>query len=230
MKTAASNTSAKPGFLSKLKGYFLSGILVSAPLILTAYLVLWVVRIIDDLVRPLMPESFAHMYGYFPGYGLIVTLAGATLLGALMKGFLGRYFMQVSEGVLSQVPFVRSIYATIKQVSQAVLDKESSSFKEVGLIEYPHTGIWTMCFITGTTKGEIQEKLSEEVVNVFIPTTPNPTSGILVFIPREKIKILDISVEAAIKMIVSLGVITPPYKKPKDGDFASNLIPSQKRK
>lgn len=227
MKIAAPNTVHTPGFFSKLKSYFLSGLLVSTPLLLTVYLVLWVVRFIDDMVRPLMPDSFGHLYGYFPGYGLIVTLVGATALGALMKGFLGHYFMKASEGVLSQVPFVRSIYATIKQVSQAVLDKESSSFKEVGLIQYPRTGIWTICFITGTTKGEIQEKSSSEVVNVFIPTTPNPTSGILVFVPKKEIKILDMSVEAAIKMVVSLGVITPSYKK-KEGD--AKLSPSQKKK
>ena len=228
MKTAVNKPTPQPGFLSKLKSYFLSGLLVSTPLLLTAYLVVWMVRVVDDMVRPLMPNSFAHLYGYFPGYGLIVTLAGATMVGALMKGFLGPYLMKISEGALSQVPFVRSIYATIKQVSQAVLDKESSSFREVGLIQYPRAGIWTLCFITGTTKGEIQEKSSEEVLNVFIPTTPNPTSGILLFVPKQDIKILDMSVEAGIKMVVSLGVITPPYKKTKE--LESSLNSAQKKK
>jgi uncharacterized membrane protein len=215
MTPVVNNSQPPQSFLSRLKRYFFSGLLVSTPLLLTIYLVVWAVRIIDDMVRPLIPDSLAVTYGYFPGYGLIVTLVGATLLGALMKGFLGRYFMKVSEGVLSRMPFVRGIYATIKQVSQAVLDKESSSFREVGLIEYPRAGIWTLCFITGTTKGEIQEKSSQEVLNVFIPTTPNPTSGLLLFIPKKEVKILDMSVEAGIKMVVSAGVITPSYKKPE---------------
>lgn len=200
-----------PGFFSKLKGYFLSGLLVSTPLLLTIYLVVWVVKVVDDLVRPLIPEAFALTYGYFPGYGLIVTLVGATVLGALMKGFLGRYFLKVSEGVLSHMPFVRSIYSTIKQVSQAVFDKESSSFREVGLIEYPRTGIWTVCFVTGPTKGEIQDKSKHDILNVFIPTTPNPTSGFLLFVPQKEVLILDMSVEEGLKMVMSAGVITPPY-------------------
>lgn len=228
MKTVVNKLTPQPGFLSKLKSYFLSGLLVSAPVLLTLYLVIWMIRVVDDMVRPLMPNSFAHLYGYFPGYGLIVTLVGATLMGALMKGFLGHYFMKISEGVLSQVPFVRSIYATIKQVSQAVLDKESSSFREVGLIQYPRTGIWTLCFITGTTKGEIQDKSPEEVLNVFIPTTPNPTSGILLFVPKQDIKILDMSVEAGIKMVVSLGVITPSYKKAKELESPPNSARKKK--
>lgn len=210
MTPAANNPS--PGLFSKLKSYFLSGLLISTPLLLTVYLVVWVVGIIDDLVRPLIPDAWAVTYGYFPGYGLIVTLLGATLIGALMRGILGHYFMKVSERILSHMPFVRGIYGTIKQVSQAVFDSESSSFREVALIQYPRAGMWTLCFITGTTKGEIQEKSSEEVVNVFIPTTPNPTSGFLLFVPKKEVKILKMSVEDGIKMVVSAGVITPPYK------------------
>ena len=222
MKTAATNTLPQPSLLSKLKSYFLSGLLVSTPILLTIYLVAWVVRIIDDMVRPIMPDSLSHLYGYFPGYAMIVTLVGATLVGALMKGFLGRYFMNLSEKIVSHMPIVRNIYATLKQVSQAVLDKESSSFRDVGLIEYPRRGIWTLCFVTGVTKGEIQEKSSDEVVNVFIPTTPNPTSGILLFVPKKEVKILEMSVETGIKMVMSMGVITPPYRKPKEADKSSN--------
>ena len=196
-------------FLSKIKGYFLGGLLVSTPILLTVYLVVWVVRIVDDMVRPLFPETFTSEYGYFPGYGLLATLIGATLIGAFVKGVLGRYFMSLGEKAVSHMPIIRGIYGTIKQVSQAVLDKDSSSFREVGLIEYPRTGIWTICFITGTTTGEIQKKLSEEVLNVFIPTTPNPTSGFLLFVSRKEVKILDMSVESGIKMVVSAGVITP---------------------
>ena len=216
-----------PSFFSKLKSYFLSGLLISTPLLLTIYLVVWVVGIIDDLVRPLIPDSLTLTYGYFPGYGLIATLIGATLLGALMRGILGHYFMKASERVLSHMPFVRGIYGTIKQVSQAVFDTESSSFREVGLVQYPRLGVWTICFITGATKGEIQEKSSEEVLNVFIPTTPNPTSGFLLFVPKKEVKILQMSVEDGIKMVVSAGVITPPYKVK---EVEKSPTPSRKKK
>lgn len=196
-------------FVTRLKNYFISGILVSTPILLTIYLVLWLVNAVDNIVRPLVPESITLEYGYFPGYGLISTVIAVTLFGAFVRGFLGRYLVRMGEAIVDRMPIVRSIYTTIKQVAQALLDKESSSFRQVGLIEYPREGIWTICFITGTTLGEVQDKTNHEIVNVFIPTTPNPTSGFLLFVPKKDIKILDMTVDQGIKMAVSAGVITP---------------------
>ena len=226
----AKNHNTGPGFLSKLKGYFLSGILVSTPILLTIYLVVWIVRVIDDMVRPLVPDSLALEYGYFPGYGLIATLVGATVIGAFVKGFFGRYFISLGEKIVSHMPVIRSIYATIKQISQAVLDKKSSSFREVGLIEYPRAGIWTVCFITGSATGEIQEKTSKEVLNVFVPTTPNPTSGFLLFVPKKDIKILDMSVESGIKMVVSAGVISPKTPQSEGNSKEKKELKAEKKK
>ncbi|MDC0349331.1 DUF502 domain-containing protein [Alphaproteobacteria bacterium] len=220
----------KPGLLSKLKGYFLSGILVSTPILLTIYLVVWVVRVIDDMVRPLVPDSLALEYGYFPGYGLIATLVGATVIGAFVKGFFGRYFISLGEKIVSHMPVIRGIYATIKQISQAVLDKKSSSFREVGLIEYPRTGVWTVCFITGRSTGEVQEKTSKEVLNVFVPTTPNPTSGFLLFVPKKDIKILNMSVESGIKVVVSAGVIAPKPSQKEESDKEEKELKVEKKK
>ena len=201
-------------FLSKLKTYFISGILVSTPILLTIYLVLWLVNTVDNFVRPWIPEQIASTYGYFPGYGLVVTVIVVTFFGAFVRGFLGRYLVRIGEAIVERMPIIRSIYTTIKQIAQALLDKESSSFREVGLIEYPRSGIWTICFITGTTIGEVQDKTKHEMVNVFIPTTPNPTSGFLLFVPKQDIKILHMTVDEGIKMAVSAGVITPKYKGP----------------
>ena len=200
-------------FLARIKNYFISGLVVCTPILLTVYLVLWLVNSVDNMVRPLVPESITHKYGYFPGYGLVATIVAFTVFGAFVRGFLGRYLMRMGEKIVDHMPVIRGIYTTTKQISQALLDKESSSFREVGLIEYPRPGIWTICFVTGTTKGEIQVKTGPELVNVFIPTTPNPTSGFLLFVPRKDIRTLDMTVDEGIKMVVSAGVITPLQKK-----------------
>lgn len=200
---------------TRLKNFFISGILVSTPILLTIYLVWWLVKAMDNIVRPLVPDEIATQYGYFPGYGLVVTLLAVTLFGAFVRGFLGRYIVRVGESIVDRMPVIRGLYTTIKQISQALFDKESSSFREVGLIEYPRKGIWAVCFITGTAVGEIQTQTKEEVVNVFIPTTPNPTSGFLLFVPRKDIHILKMSVDDGIKLVISAGVIAPAKKKGK---------------
>ncbi len=200
-------------FFTRLKGYFISGILVSTPILLTIYLVHWLINTVDNAVRPLVPEHITVAYGYFPGYGLLATIIVVTLFGAFVRGFLGRYLVRIGESMVERMPIIRSIYTTIKQIAQALLDKESSSFREVGLVEYPRQGIWTICFITGKTLGEVQEKTKHEILNVFIPTTPNPTSGFLLFVPKKDVKILDMTVDEGIKMAVSAGVITPKVKE-----------------
>ncbi len=197
---------------SRLRRHFFSGLLFLTPIILTLYLIVWFIGITDNLVRPFFPAEWLFIDKYVPGYGLIILLIGATAIGFMAKGFWGRYFMRRSDHLLSKMPIVRGLYTTIKQLSQAVLDKDSSSFKEVGLIEYPRKGIWSLCFITGRTEGEVKQALSEPVVNVFIPTTPNPTSGFLLFVPKKDIQVLKMSVEEGLKMVISAGVITPQIK------------------
>jgi len=201
--------------LSRVQRYFFSGLLLLTPLILTLYLVVWFIDMTDSLVRPLFPSEWVFFHQYIPGYGLVILLVGSTLVGFLAKGFLGRYFIRHSEKLLEKMPIVRGLYSTIKQLSQAVLDKESSSFKEVGLIEYPRKSTWCLCFVTGQTEGEVKGCFKEPMVNVFIPTTPNPTSGFLVFVPKKDIEILQMSVEEGLKMVISTGVITPKEKQLK---------------
>ena len=203
------------GFWGKVRSYFLAGVLVTAPIALTLYFVWVVVNFVDNLVKPLIPEQYAlkHYLPFdIPGLGLIIVGVGLTIIGALAAGFLGRLVIRVGERVVEKMPIVRSIYSAIKQIFETVLSRDSMTFRQVVLVEYPRTGIWALGFVTGTTKGEVQEDTADEVINVFVPTTPNPTSGFLIFMPRQDIQILDMSVEDGIKMVVSAGIITPKHK------------------
>ncbi len=205
---------------TKLRKYFISGVLVTTPILVTVYLVWWIVTTIDTKVKHILPREI-QLSNYLPfevpGVGMVVVFFGLTLIGALAKGFLGRYLLKFGENILGRMPVVRGIYGATKQIAQAVLEQNSNSFKDVGMIEYPRKGIWSLCFITGGTQGEVQTKTDNDVVNVFVPTTPNPTSGFLLFIPRKEIIILDMTVEEGIKMVVSAGIVTPKHKK-KNGN------------
>ncbi|MGB1548340.1 MAG: DUF502 domain-containing protein [Alphaproteobacteria bacterium] len=136
-----------------------------------------------------------------------------TLIGALTAGFFGRFIVKYGERVLARMPVVRSIYGALKQIFEAVLTHSSTAFRKVVLIEYPRRGTWVLGFITGETKGEIQNLTKETVINVFLPTTPNPTSGFLLFVPAEDVYELTMTVEEGIKMVVSGGIVTPPDRR-----------------
>ena len=138
-----------------------------------------------------------------------------TAIGAIAAGFLGRCLIGLGERILNRMPVVRSIYGASKQILETVLSTQSDAFREVVLVEYPRKGLWVLGFVTGATKGEVKDMISEQTVNVFIPTTPNPTSGFLLFCPNKDITYLDMSVEDAVKLVVSGGIVTPPYKKDK---------------
>lgn len=200
-------------FFLRLRSYLLSGIVVVAPVAITLYIIWWMMDTIDRMVEAMLPREVDTITFLFtiPGFGFFVALAILILIGALARGVVGTFFIRKGEQVLHKLPVVRSIYAGIKQVFEAFLGSNSMSFREVGLIEYPRRGIWSLCFITGATQGEVQERTSDSVVNVFLPTTPNPTSGFLLFLPKEDIIILDMKVEQGLKMVISAGIVTPPY-------------------
>lgn len=196
--------------LVKLRNYFISGLLFSLPLMLSVYVLTWIVTTVDEWIQPLIP--FGAMFNLpftIPGIGIVIVILLFIIIGALTKGFLGKVITGYSEQIFSKMPIVRSVYSATKQISEAVLQSQSQAFREVGLIEYPRAGMWVLCFTTGATTGEIRRKGGKELVNVFVPTTPNPTSGFLLFVPAEDIIPLTMSVEAGIKMVVSAGMITP---------------------
>lgn len=200
-----------------LRGYFLAGILVTAPIGITFYFAWLIVAWVDSKVTPLLPPLYnpeTYLPFSIPGLGLLIVIAVLTLIGALTAGILGRFWVRTVERLLGRMPVIRSVYGAIKQIFETVLSNKSEAFREVVLFEYPRRGSWAIGFITGKTEGEVQDSTEDEVVNVFLPTTPNPTSGYLLFLPKRELVILSMTVEEGIKMVVSGGIVTPPDRRP----------------
>ncbi len=204
------------GLMARLRAYFLAGVLVTAPIAITVYLVWLFIDIVDRQVTPLIPDRYNPEQWGVPGMGLVIVVVFLTLVGAMTAGLLGRSLVRLSESLLARMPIIRTVYGATKQVFETVLAQQSNAFREAALIEYPRRGAWCICFITGKTSGEVQHVTAEEVINVFVPTTPNPTSGFLLFVPRREVHVLEMSVEDAIKMVVSGGIITPPWPAPAE--------------
>lgn len=203
----------RPGFTARLRAYFLAGVLITAPMSITFYLAWLFISFVDSRVRPLIPPVYnpeSYLPFGIPGIGVIIAIITLTLIGATTAGYVGRLFLRMSEQVLARMPVIRSIYGATKQIFETVLANQSQAFREVVLVEYPRRGIWAIGFITGTTEGEVQELTEDEVINVFLPTTPNPTSGFLLFVPRRDLVYLSMTIEEGIKMVVSGGIVTPP--------------------
>ncbi|MDA0662514.1 MAG: DUF502 domain-containing protein [Proteobacteria bacterium] len=210
------------GILSKIRGYFFAGILVTMPLTVTLALAWWLVGAVDNHIVPLIPYGYnpdaylKEVLGIgvgLPGLGVLILLVFITLIGALTAGFLGRIVVSFGEQILSRMPVIRTVYSAIKQIIETVFKDQSNAFRHAVLVEYPRRGVWTIGFLTGTTEGEVQNLILEDVVNVYIPTTPNPTSGFLLYVPREDIQMLHMSVEEAVKMVISIGLVVPPDRR-----------------
>jgi uncharacterized membrane protein len=201
--------------LGRLRAYFFAGILITAPAAITFYTAWLLITWIDGWVASLMPDRYATFLPMsVPGLGLIVLIAFLILVGMFTAGFLGRLVVRVSENLLARMPVVRSIYGAVKQIFETVLAQQSNAFRQVVLVEYPRRGIWAIGFVSGSTRGEVQNLTKEDCVNVFLPTTPNPTSGFLLFVPRQDLVVLEMTVEEGIKMVVSGGIVTPPDRRP----------------
>lgn len=201
-----------PGLFRRLRNYFIAGMLVTAPIAITLFVTLWFLNLIDSRVRDLL--SFNDPYEThhaIPGFGIIVAVFFFIGVGWLTRNYLGQMLLRVSESVLAKMPIVRTIYAALKQIIDTVMTTKNRAFRDVVMLEYPRKGIYCLGFLTGTTAGEVEKLTAEDTINVFLPTTPNPTSGFLLFVPKKDVKILDMTVEEGIKMIVSAGIITPEY-------------------
>ena len=217
--TAAEETApkVKPRLMARLRAYFFAGVLITAPLSITIYLAALFIGFVDRQVTPLIPVHYnpeSYLPFSIPGLGLVLVIVTMILIGALTAGFLGRYFVQLSERLLARMPVVRNLYSTTKQILETVLAQKSTAFRQAVLVEYPRRGIWAIAFITGRTEGEVQNLTEETVINIFLPTTPNPTSGFLLFVPKKELVPLTMSVEEAIKMVISGGIVTPPDRRP----------------
>ncbi|MEQ8736343.1 MAG: DUF502 domain-containing protein [Rhodospirillaceae bacterium] len=204
------------GPAARLRNYFLTGILVTAPLVITFYAAYVVVSFIDNTVTGLLPDTYnpnTYLPFSVPGVGLIVLFTTLVVIGFLTANFLGRLLIKWGEMLLERMPVIRNVYSAIKQIFETILKSQSTAFRDVVLVEYPRKGLWCIGFVSGTTKGEVQNLTADEMVNVFLPTTPNPTSGFLLFVPRKDMTKLHMTVEEGIKMVVSGGIITPPDKR-----------------
>jgi len=200
--------------VARLRNYLLAGIIVTAPISITFFIVWQVVDFFDETASSLIPERYnpgTYLPFSMPGLGFLFVLALITLVGWFTASLLGRSMMRFGERILHRMPVVRSIYGTLKQIFETVLANSSRSFREVVLIEYPRRGLWAIAFVTGPTKGEVAEAMNEtDLVNVFLPTTPNPTSGFLLFVPRRDLVHLGMTIEEGMKMVISGGIVTPP--------------------
>ncbi len=209
----------RPGLFSSLRASFLTGIVVIAPVWLTIWLIWSVVGWIDSAVLPLIPQQFQpeeYVGINLHGVGVIIFLIFTIIVGWIAKGILGRSLIQLAEGIVDRMPVVRSVYSGIKQISETVFAQTERSFEKACLIQYPRRGIWAIGFVSTTARGEVSNRAetSGELLSVFVPTTPNPTSGFLLFFPAEDVILLDMSIEDAAKLVISAGLVYPNEKDP----------------
>jgi uncharacterized membrane protein len=203
---------------ARLRNYFLTGLVVAGPIAITVYAVKWVVTSIDDWVKPLVPSLYNpdnYLPFQIPGMGVIFSIIGLTLFGALAANLIGRTIVSYSELMVGRMPVVRNIYRGLKQIFETVLTQKGGTFKQVALIEFPGPGLWSVVFVAADARGEIQEKLGkdgEQMVGVFLPTVP-PTTGYVVYMPKKNLVVLDMSVEDAAKLLLSAGLVMPEYQR-----------------
>jgi uncharacterized membrane protein len=208
------------GLASRIRNYFLTGLVVAGPVAVTLYLIWWFVTWVDNLVRPIIPAPYrpeTYVPIKVPGFGLIIAFIALTLLGFLTANLVGSRLVSFGESLLSRVPIVRPIYRTTKQIFETLFSSSQSSFRRVGLVEFPAPGMWSLVFLTQPPSSVIAEHLPQtEHVSAFLPCTPNPTTGFFFYVPRDDVIDLDITVEQAMSLLISAGIIQPgeePHNK-----------------
>ncbi|MEM7544465.1 MAG: DUF502 domain-containing protein [Pseudomonadota bacterium] len=213
----------------RIRGNFLAGIVLVGPVALTIYLAWAVITFIDDAVVPWVPTQYNPNYifeTYVPGFGVVVFVVFTTIVGWLTKNFFGRQIVRLGESWVSRMPIVRSVYNALKQIAETILSQSKSSFKKACLIEYPRKDLWAIAFVSTETKGEIANLVGNGgMISVFLPTTPNPTSGFLLFVPVKDVVMLDMTVEEAAKLVISAGLVVPPTAEERAAGIAKERTP-----
>lgn len=202
------------GILASLRGNFLTGLIAIAPIGLTLWLIWTAIDWIDSWVIPFIPQAYRPetLLGWdVPGTGVLIFLIFTVTVGWAAKGLIGRTFIHWGELIVARMPVVRSVYNALKQIAETVFATSDSNFDRACLVEYPRRGIWAMAFISSATRGELGTRLADQgpLLSVFLPTTPNPTSGFLLFVPESDVIILDMNVEDAAKLVISAGLVYP---------------------
>jgi uncharacterized membrane protein len=221
MTDASEQTRAQPsvtarptsGPIGRIRNYFLTGLIVAGPVAVTLWLVWWFVTWVDNWVRPFIPVAYrpeTYLPVDVPGFGLIIAFVALTLLGFLTANLVGSKLVGLGESLLNRMPIVRPIYRTAKQIFQTLFSSSGSSFRKVGLVEFPAPGMWSVVFLTQSPSAEISARLpATEHVSAFMPCTPNPTTGFFFYVPRRDVIDLDITVEEAMQLLMSAGIIQP---------------------
>ena len=209
----------KRGIFARLRANFFTGLIAIAPVGLTLWLIWATIGLIDSWVLPFVPARYRPMEYLgldIPGLGVLIFLVFTVLVGWLAKGLIGRTVMHWGESIVARMPVVRSVYNGVKQIAETVFAQSATSFDRACLIEYPRRGIWAVAFISTSAKGEIDTRIprDERLVSVFLPTTPNPTSGFLLFLPASEVIELDMGVEDAAKLVISAGLVYPNGQAP----------------
>ncbi len=207
--------------MARLRNYFFTGVIVVAPITITGYLIWTFVTWVDRIVKPLIPPQYnpdTYLPFAVPGFGLLAGVLIVTMTGFLAANLVGRSVVNFGERLLDRMPLVRTLYRGLKQIFETVLNDRSDNFQSVGLIQYPRPGVWAVVFQSTETRGEVAAKIIgeygvEDLVSVFLPTTPNPTSGFLLFVPRKDLIQLDMTVEDGAKLVISAGLVVPEHQE-----------------
>ena len=226
--------SSKPSAMTRIRNYFLTGFIVCAPLAITAYIAWSFIGWVDSWVKPYIPYRYspdAYLPFPVPGFGLIVALVLITLIGFLTANIVGRAVVGFGERLLGRMPLVRGIYGSLKQIFQTVFSDKGNMFSQVGMVEYPRKDVWSLVFLSGEKETEINDKLDRDgdpLIAVFMPCTPNPTTGFLMYVRRSEIVLLDMSIEEGARLIVSAGLVAPKVKRKRGPDAEAVTISNPK--
>ena len=207
-----------------MKKYLIAGLLVWLPLAITIWVLSWLLGSLDGVfesvlsasqaVLPASAHGFIEMLRNVPGLGVIVLLFGLLLTGAFAANIVGQWWLAQGHWLLKKIPIVKSIYSSVKQVSDTLFSSSGNAFREAVLVQYPRQGSWTIAFVTGKPGGEVAAYLGGDYVSVYVPTTPNPTSGFFLMLPRADVIVLQMSVDEALKYVISMGVVVPGAPAP----------------
>jgi len=195
-----------------IKRYFITGLLIWVPLVITGWVLSLIVSTLDQSLR-LLPEAIhpEHLVGFqIPGAGAVLTLVIIFVTGVLAANFIGQKLVHWWEKLLARIPVVNSVYNSVKQVSDTLFSSNGNAFRKALLVRYPHQNSWTIAFLTGQPGGDVVNHLDEEYLSIYVPTTPNPTSGFFLMVPAKDTRELDMTVDEALKYIISMGVVAPP--------------------
>lgn len=207
-----------------MKKYILAGLLVWLPLAITVWVLSWLLGALNGVFESVLSASQAVLpqaahanierLRHVPGLGIVVMVSGLLLTGVFAANFVGQWWLRQWDRVLHNIPIVKSIYSSVKQVSDTLFSSSGNAFREAVLVQYPRQGSWTIAFVTGKPGGEVAAHLSDDFVSVYVPTTPNPTSGFFLMMPRSDVRVLKMSVDEALKYVISMGVVAPPEAAP----------------